>query len=82
MIKISKRNNALQVLLIVHYNLNMADENNKIDQEELDRLEDELLEKEARDREEKMRVEGRGVFELQRLKDKKLHSDNKNEAQK
>lgn len=46
----------------------MADENNKIDQEELDRLEDELLEKEAREREEKMKVEGRGVFDLERLK--------------
>lgn len=46
----------------------MANENNKIDQEELDRLEDELLEEEARAREEKMKVEGKSVFDLERLK--------------
>ena len=49
----------------------MADENNKIDQEELNRIEDELLEKEARERDKKMKVEGRGVFNLQRIKNKK-----------
>lgn len=60
----------------------MTDENNKIDQEEMDRLEDELLEEEARKCEEKMKMEGKSVFELQRLKDKKSDFRKRDEAQK
>jgi len=57
--------------MIFCYTINMNDDLNKIDQEELDRLEDELLEKEAREREEKMIIEGRSIFDLQRIKNKK-----------
>ena len=49
---------------------------NKIDQEELDRIEDELLEKEAgRREEEKMRTDGRSVFEIERMKREKSHNN-------
>lgn len=46
----------------------MNDEYNKIDEEELERIEDELLEKEAEREEEKMKVDGRSVFEIDRIK--------------
>ena len=46
----------------------MTNDLDKIDQEELDRIEDELLEQEAEEREEKMIMEGRSVFDLERLK--------------
>lgn len=49
----------------------MSDKFDKIDQEELDRIEEELLEEEARRQEEEMKVEGKSVFELERLKKKK-----------
>lgn len=53
----------------------MANNINNIDQEELDRIEDELLEKEAREREENMKVEGRGVFGI--LRQRSRHKDHK-----
>ena len=49
----------------------MNDDYNKIDEEELERIEDELLEEEAERQEEKMKVEGRSVFELERIKREK-----------
>lgn len=61
----------------------MTDDINEIDQEELDRLEDVLLEEEARKREEKMIIEGRSVFDLQKIKNKKDdHKVDDKEAQK
>ncbi len=39
--------------------------------EELEELEDELLEEDFHDREEKMPVDGRSVFEIERLKHSK-----------
>lgn len=41
------------------------------DEEELEDLQDKLLEEDFRDREKPMPVEGKSVFELQRLKKKK-----------
>lgn len=59
----------------------MNDDYNKIDEEELERIEDKLLEEEAEREEEKMKVEGKSVFELQRLKDKKSDNHKRDEAQ-
>lgn len=44
----------------------------KNDDDELTELEEKLIEKDRRDREEKMRVEGKSVFDLQRMKRKNL----------
>ena len=41
------------------------------DEEELEDLQDRLLEEDFKDREKQMPVEGKSVFELQRLKHKK-----------
>jgi hypothetical protein len=46
----------------------MNDNYNKIDEEELERIEEELLEEEAEREEEKMKVEGRSVFEIEKMK--------------
>lgn len=53
---------------IVHYTIYMNDDYNKIDEEELERIEDELLEEEAEREEEKMKVDSRSVFEIDRIK--------------
>jgi len=49
----------------------MNDDYNKIDEEELERIENELLEEEAEREEEKMMVDSRSVFEIERLKNEK-----------
>jgi hypothetical protein len=46
----------------------MNDDYNKIDEEELERIEEELLEEEAEREEEKMKVDSRSVFEIDRIK--------------
>lgn len=46
----------------------MNDDYNKIDEKELQRIEDELLEEEAEREEEKMKVDSRSVFEIDRIK--------------
>lgn len=46
----------------------MSDNIGGYSEEELDELEDELLEEDFEEREEKMVVEGRSVFEIDRLK--------------
>lgn len=49
----------------------MNDDYNKIDEEELERIENELLEEEAEREEEKMMVDSRSVFEIERLKNQR-----------
>ena len=46
----------------------MNDNYNKIDEEELERIEEELLEEETEREEEKMKVDSRSVFEIDRIK--------------
>jgi len=46
----------------------MNNDYNKIDEEELERIEEELLEEEAEREEEKMKVDSRSVFEIDRIK--------------
>jgi len=78
---ISERENALQFKLGVHYTIYMSNDINKIDKEELDRIEEELLEEEVRKREEEMKVEGKSVFELQKLKNKRSKKKKIDESQ-
>lgn len=53
----------------------MNDDYNKIDEEELERIEEELLEEEAEREEEKMKVDSRSVFEIDRIKRENARRD-------
>ncbi len=59
----------------------MTDNIHKINQEDLDRIEEELLEEEAAKEEEKMRIEGRSVFEIERLKRKRSRNNQDSKKQ-
>ena len=59
----------------------MNDDYDKIDEEELQRIEDKLLEEEAEREEEKMKVDSRSVFEIDRIKREGSHNNQDNKKQ-